>query len=78
LKDLPRTVAVGEEAHLGADEGVPDRWNRPPMLLGVVRAAVADAEEVGDLDRRELGDAVSLIGAEHVAEKLAHLRLVAR
>ena len=36
------------------------------MPFGVVGAAVADAEEVGDLDRRKFVDAVGLVGAEHV------------
>ena len=63
---------------LDFDEGVPDSRNRTETPLGVVGAAVTDAEEVGDLDRREFGDAVRLVGAQHVVEELAHLRLVSR
>jgi hypothetical protein len=54
------------------------RMDRPEATLRVVRAAVADAEEVGDLDRSKFVAAVGLVGAMHIVKELAHLRLLAR
>jgi hypothetical protein len=50
-------------------------WAEPH--LRVVRAAVADSEEVGDLRWCQFVDAVHLMGAENEVEELPHLRLVA-
>lgn len=58
-------------------EGTADIADCAERAFRVVGSAVPDAEEIRKLARGQFIDAVSLVRAENLVEKLAHLWLVA-